>query len=167
MLSKKRAFTLIEVLVVVLIIGILAAVAVPQYQKAVAKARTTDIILFVNAFEKALALEVLRHGIQETDGYFFHAIYREGECSIQDTEAFDIDFKPLLKKNCEWLEDTSALAIERPDGKIHYELLNEGNPSFSIYVDSTDGFTWTRSCGSSSTLGTYICQALESTGEWN
>ncbi len=59
-----RGFTLIELLVVVLIIGILATVALPQYNKAVYKARATKLAAMVDAYQKAIDLYVLEYGYE-------------------------------------------------------------------------------------------------------
>ena len=60
--SNKRGFTLIEVLVVVLIIGILAAVALPQYQKAVEKSRVSEALVLLKAIARANQVYYMTHG---------------------------------------------------------------------------------------------------------
>ena len=51
---KQGGFTLIEVLVVVLIIGILTSIALPQYRKAVLKARTAEVISTMRTIANAM-----------------------------------------------------------------------------------------------------------------
>lgn len=58
----KQGFSLLEMLVVVLIIGILVAIAVPQYQKAVFKARATEAITMLRSLNNAWKICKLERG---------------------------------------------------------------------------------------------------------
>jgi len=50
----KRGFTLLEILVVIIIIGILATLALPQYMKTTKKARTGEAVSNIGSIRGAL-----------------------------------------------------------------------------------------------------------------
>ena len=62
MKNKKQGFTLIELLVVVLIIGILSAIALPQYEKAVEKSKIINMLPLYKAVIQANEMYDLEHG---------------------------------------------------------------------------------------------------------
>ncbi len=89
--NANKGFTLLELLVVVLIIGILAAIALPQYRNAVRRARVAEAKIALRALSDAADRYFLRHDgagwysledldvqvSQETNNWFFDFL----ECS--------------------------------------------------------------------------------------
>ncbi|MCO8164003.1 prepilin-type N-terminal cleavage/methylation domain-containing protein [Pseudomonas sp. 21LCFQ010] len=55
-MNAQKGFTLIELMIVVAIIGILSAVALPAYQNYTKKSRFTEVISIANGYKTAVGL---------------------------------------------------------------------------------------------------------------
>ncbi len=146
MQKNNRAFTLIELLVVILIIGILAAVALPQYQKAVAKARATEIINYISTGQKAIDLYVLAHGYQDAD--------------FMGTNTSDLDIS--IPVSADLQERYVATAV--CDGISQYCDLNltaNGNKGGLVDIELRKTVTgWAGQCVADNTLALSVCRLI-------
>src|SRR3569623_2631659 len=59
---SRRGFTLIEILIVAIILGILAAIVIPQFSSASTQARTSALQSTVQTLRSQIALYKLQHG---------------------------------------------------------------------------------------------------------
>ncbi|ENV8735926.1 pilin, partial [Neisseria gonorrhoeae] len=60
--TLQKGFTLIELMIVIAIVGILAAVALPAYQDYTARAQVSEAILLVEGQKSAVTEYYLNHG---------------------------------------------------------------------------------------------------------
>ena len=118
--NNKKGFTLLELLVVVLIIGILAAIALPQYRKAKVKAEAKQLVLSVKALAEA----------QQR----FYLLNNRYATQFSD---LDIDFSGYPNHSCSkylWhfaiadciSNDKSILMISSGGGRPAFALFNYG-----------------------------------------
>ena len=115
----KKGFTLIELLTVVLIVAILMGVGLPQYRKAVDKARVT---------EAEAMLRTLYDSSERLAGEFGYRSYKELVDNKADTislERFDMVDPSRLPTKCKL--DASASMSQLSCSRFKYRALVKGN----------------------------------------
>ena len=107
LLCNRHGFTLIELMIVVAIIGILAAVAIPAYMNYIQKSRVTALIFpGMHAIENSVALYYATSGdmpsttqladmLEDADTTYFHVDLSKGKLTLEVDNQDDNKFSAL------------------------------------------------------------------------
>ncbi len=141
-------FTLIELLVVVLIVAVLAAVALPQYNKAVAKARITQWITLADAFRKGVDAYILENGYPSEGMWDIHN-YPSGTTGkiTLPIDLPEVDFAYMAGAERDFYEILAEASIPHIDS---LRLRNENN-------------RWEGYCRAEAGVGVALCKMLGAT----
>lgn len=157
----KQGFTLIELIVVVLIIGILSAIAMPQYTQAVEKARVSEALAMLNAIQKGVDIWVMENGYPTTS------------TELIGTSAGDHLTRKLI------IDSENALSCggDRCSGQFFtydaycystgcsINAYSTTKASYKLYmIKSKDTRKWTKSYQYTNDLGHAICDQLAGQG---
>ena len=92
---KRKAFTLVEILIVVIILGILAAIVIPQFSEASDDARLSSMLSDIQTVRSQLELYRVEHGAYPDGGTVAAWKAQLLEKSAQDGTA-GTDYGPYL-----------------------------------------------------------------------
>ena len=89
MLRKNQGgFTLVELMIVVIIVGILAAVAIPMYQGATERAKASEAVAALGTIRGALRVYYAEHGTYVNTNFATGAVVTNG--SVLDVSVNDL-----------------------------------------------------------------------------
>ena len=87
--KREHGFTLVELMIVVIIVGILAAVAIPMYRGATERAKASEAESALGAVRSAMRVYYAEHGTYASGSFTDGALVTNG--SVLDLAVDDLD----------------------------------------------------------------------------
>ena len=154
MYKNERGFTLIELLVVVLIIGILSAIALPQYTKAVEKTRLSEATQNVAHLQQAIDIYLLANGYP-TNTVSFLGTASNGK------DLLDIDVTTGMECFSGYCKIQNFNYSSFCNSSTCHITVDHGD--YDLFVWKDKGAEWKKGCDYTEEKE-YLCMGLESQG---
>lgn len=117
-MKKYIGFSLIEVLVVIILVGILSSVAIPNYRNYIAKSQVAKGLYVANEFMEAILLQTVKEGITPSSVLFKgETINREVNTEVNNIEPFKFLYWETSASGigvAVYFRDLSLSAFEEP-----------------------------------------------------
>lgn len=110
--TNKSGFTIVELLIVIVVIGILASITIVAYNGIQTRAYNTQIIAGVNAYNKALLQYAAVNSTYPTDSGCLGSDYPENQCWKGVSGNWSVS-GPLDAKLAEFIGSKPTLATKR------------------------------------------------------
>ena len=167
---KKKAFTLVELLVAMLIVGILVVIALPQYKKAVEKSRAASVLPAIHALRQAVDEQILSNGSYSKEMNFIgeghdghnHPLSTSINCTLSGNNSC---YDKYFRYNVWCAEQGCFIAVIRMSAsksdQDDYSLLSR--KVLTDWNDYPKGI-WESDCMAHSDVGYAVCKGIQSQG---
>lgn len=138
--NRSQGFTLVEILIVVIILGILAAIVIPQFTSASSDARRNSLTSQLQTIRSQVELYKLQHGDTLPDFKNLGWLQMTSQTdSFGDTTATTKDFGPYLQQDpVNPLNNNTTMATGTADATSSTTF----TAGTGFYINTVNGKVW-------------------------
>jgi len=137
MSSRKSAFTLVEILIVVIILGILAAVVIPQFSDASDDTRSSSTMTNLKTVRSQLTLFKAQHAETWPASFDLMTTYTDVDCNTNATQTDVFRFGPYLLR----------VPANPYTGVDTVTIVNDPATAYSAAADMSQGWWYNSATG--------------------